>query len=60
MITERQMIIDCWSLLSGHEDIINMLKEAGGDVKVKSAMGQRPGGKGHGLGSEFEISHPFF
>jgi hypothetical protein len=39
---------------------VQLLKEYGADMLAQSAMGQRPGGKGQGLGSEFEIKTPFF
>ena len=42
------------------EDIIKILKNAKADVTAKSALGQAPGGKGSGLGSELEIVRPFY
>mgnify|MGYP006883477101 CR=1 FL=1 len=51
----------CVLLISkGYEDIILLLKKHGGDLKITSSMGQRPGGKGLGLGSEFDIKTPFY
>ena len=42
------------------EDIIKILKNAKADVTAKSALGQAPGSKGSGLGSELEIVRPFY
>lgn len=49
-----------FAMQHGYEDIIALLKDHGADLKVMSSMGQRPGGKGLGLGSEFEIKTPFY
>jgi hypothetical protein len=45
---------------AGYDDIAELLKQHGGNPLLKSAMGQMPGGRGKGLGSEFEIKTPFF
>lgn len=49
-----------FAMQHGYEDIVTILTRAGADVKMCSSMGQRPGGKGMGLGSEFEITNPFY
>lgn len=46
--------------IQGYEDIVLLLKKHGGDVLIKSSMGQLPGGHSQGLGSEFDIKTPFF
>ena len=45
---------------TGYADIVLLLKKHGGNVLLKSSMGQMPGGKGSGLGSEFDIKTPFY
>ena len=42
------------------EDVVAKLLAAKADPSAKSSMGQAPGGKGSGLGSEIEILKPYF
>ena len=42
------------------EEIIKHLIAGKADVTAKSALGQAPGSKGAGLGSELEILKPFY
>eukprot|EP00750_Incisomonas_marina_P024818 INCI5150.1.p1 GENE.INCI5150.1~~INCI5150.1.p1 ORF type:complete len:228 (-),score=59.44 INCI5150.1:88-771(-) len=49
-----------FAMQHGYADIVLLLKKHGGNVLLKSSMGQMPGGKGSGLGSEFDIKTPFY
>lgn len=42
------------------KEIIDILLKSGADACAKSSLGQAPGAKGEGLGSELEIEKPFY